>query len=127
MKKILLSIAMGLIAMLSVFTSFAADAKRYTTDKGSIVVDGNKTSAFDQKGKWVYTIARYTSDNLPKNVFDVVRNSYDQFYISGMEKVEQPGTSTVYLVHLEDKTSIKTVKVNVKTGETELVQDFVRG
>jgi len=127
MKKILIVIAIGLIATLSVLTSFAADATRYAAGKGSIVVDGNKTSAFDQKGKWVYTIHRYTSDNLPKNVFDIVRNTYDQFYVAGMEKVEQPGTSTVYLVHLQDKTSIKTVKVNVRTGEMDLVQDFTRG
>src|SRR3569833_2412587 len=127
MKKIISPIVMGLIVLFTVSTSFAADATRYNAGNGSIVIDCNKTSAFNKAGKWVYTIHRYTSDNLPKNVFDIVRNTYDQFYISGMEKVDQPGASTVYLVHLEDKTSIKTVKVNVRSGETELVQDFVRG
>lgn len=133
MKKQLLSIALGLIAMLSVTTSFAAtkkdakDAKSYTTDRGTIVVDGNKTSVLNKKGQLVYSISRFTADNLPKNIFDIVRNGYESFYVSGMEKVEQPGIAPVYFVHLEDKTSIKTVKVNVSDGETELVQDFTRG
>ena len=131
MKKTILSIALGLIALFTVTTSFAAgkitaaDVKRYETGKGSIVVAGNITSVFNQKGKFIYSISRYSADNLPKDIFDVVRKNYGQFYIAGMEKVEQRNSNDVYIVHLEDNTSIKTLRVS--NGETELVQDFVKG
>ncbi len=127
MKKQLLSIALGLVAMFTVSTSFAADAKQYKSSEGTITVDGNKTTVLNQKGKWVYTIHRFTADNLPKDVLNIVKNDYDQYYVSGMEKVDQRGLSPYYIVHLEGVKTIKTVKVNMNDGETELVQDFVKG
>ncbi len=39
-----------------------------------------------------------------------------------MEKVEQPGFNSVYIVHIEDCNSIKTLRVT--SDEVELVQDF---
>ncbi len=125
MKKSIFTIALGLITLLTVSTSFAADAKSFASEKGYTVTDGSKTSAFTQKGKWVYTITRYSSDALPKDIFDIVRNTYDKYYFNGMEKIEQPGNDVVYIVHLENNSSIKTVRVS--NGETELVQDFVKG
>jgi len=133
MKKQLLSIALGLAALLTVTTSFAApkdakDGKRYQVGTRTVEVDGAKTSVFTKNGSLVYSVERFTADNLPKNIFDLVRNNgYESYYISGMEKVEQPGLAPVFFVHLEDKTSIKTVKVTSSTNETELVQDFTRG
>jgi len=41
-----------------------------------------------------------------------------------MEKVDRPGHNTIYIVHLEDINSIKTVRVS--NGEVELVKDFKR-
>jgi hypothetical protein len=135
MKKQFLSIALGLVALLSVTASFAAsnnvssikDGKRYQVGTNTVEVDGAKTSVFTKNGSLVYSVERFTADALPKDIFDIVRDGYDSYYISGMEKVEQPGLAPVYFVHLQDKTTIKTVKVNASTGEKELVQDFTRG
>lgn len=125
MKAIILSIAMCFAALFTVSTSFAAvhEAKTESTVK----VDGNKTTVFNQKGKFVYSIQRFTADNLPKNVFDIVKNDYDQYYISGMEKIDQRGYAPFYLVHLIGKKTIKTVKVNMIDRETELVNDYIKG
>jgi hypothetical protein len=88
-------------------------------------VNGNKvTSAYDKNGKWVYTIERHTATSLLKDVMDIVRESYYNYYISGMEKIEIPGFDAVYIVHIGDENSIKTLRVS--NGEVELIQDFDR-
>ena len=128
MKKYLLTTSIGVVTLLCATTSFAAgksNEKFTTLDKGSIIVKGSATSAYDKKGNWVYTIERYAADNLPKNIFDIVRKNYGSYYISGMEKVEQPGFETVYLVHMQNETTVKTVKVS--GTETELVEDYIKG
>jgi len=127
-KNLLLSAAIGLVSLLTVSTSFAtgnSNEKFTTLDKGTIVNDGKTTTAYDKKGNWVYTIERYSADNLPKDIFETVRNNFGSYYVSGMEKIQQPGSNTVFLVHMQNKTSVKTVKV---TGnDTELVEDYIKG
>jgi hypothetical protein len=128
MKKYLAQTALGLVALLTVATSFAASksAEKITTiDKGSIVREGNKTTAYNKNGKWVYTIERITSDNLPADVMHVVNREFGYYYISGMEKVEQPGAEPAYIVHMQNNTSIKTVQVS--GDEAKLTEDFVKG
>jgi outer membrane lipoprotein-sorting protein len=137
MKKKLVSVGLGLIALLTVTTSFAksnnhahalttsSDEKVTKLKTGSLVINGNAMSAYDKNGNWVYTIARYNADNLPKDIFDIARKDYASYYISGMEKVDRPGFEPVYIVHMEDKTTIKTVRVS--EGETELVKDYIKG
>ncbi len=89
-------------------------------------VDGHAvTTAMDKSGNVIYRIKRYTSDNLAKNVMDVVARRYGNFYITSMEEVQQPGSETVFIVHAEDATSLKTFRV--ADGDAELVQDFVKG
>ncbi len=128
MKKALFSAAAAIAMLLSVTTSFAAgnNTEKFTTaDKGSIVKNGNTTLAYDKKGNWVYTIERFAADNLPKDVFETVRNNYGSYYVSGMERIEQPGADAYFLVHMQNKNTVKIVKVS--GNETELVEDFIKG
>ena len=128
MKKYLAQTALGLIALLTVTSSFAAgkSADKITTlDKGSIVREGSKTTAFNKNGKWVYTIERISSDNLPADVMNVVIKDFGYYYISGMEKVQQPGAEPAYIVHMQNNTTIKTVQVS--GDEATLTEDYVKG
>ena len=89
----------------------------------SSVADGHQvSSAYNKKGNRVYTITRYASDNLDKNIIDIVKMNYNKYFISSMEKIEQPGFDAVYVVHLSNSNSIKTVRVS-KDG-TDLLQNF---
>ena len=89
----------------------------------SSVVDGRKVNAtYNKKGNRVYSIVRYTTADLDKNIVDVVKYDYNEYFITSMEKIQQPGFDDVYLVHLVNPTSIKTVRVN--GDETELIQDL---
>ena len=83
------------------------------------------TSAYNKKGDWVFTIERYAADNLEKDIVDIVKDSYEDYAVAGMEKIDQSGYNTIYIVHLEDSHSIKTIRV--RNDEVELIQDFKKG
>ena len=72
----------------------------------------------------MYSITLYAKDNLAKNVMDVVRDNYINYYISGMEKIDQPGTGSVFIVHIKNNNSYKTLRV--VNNDVELVQDISR-
>jgi hypothetical protein len=40
-----------------------------------------------------------------------VRDTYENYYISGMVKIEQPGNSDVFLVYISNHDTFKTVEV----------------
>jgi len=129
MKKKILSIALGFITMMFVSSAYAGGESSSKSGKATIVnsmIEGRQVStAYNKKRKWVYTITRYTSDNLDKNIIDKVKTAYDKYAIAGIEKVEQPGFDVVYVVHLENADSVKTVRIS--NDEIEMIQDFVKG
>ena len=128
MKKHLTTAAIGLMALLTVTSSFAkvtSVEKTTTNDKGSIVREGNKTTAFDKGGKWVYTIEHISADKLPADVMSVVIKDFGYYYISGMEKVEQPDAEPAYIVHMQNKTTVKTVQVS--GDEATITEDYIKG
>jgi len=136
MKKYLTTAVIGLIALLTVTSSFAkgkssekdlaipAGATVTKLKTGTIVIDGNTTTAYDKKGNMVYTIQRYSADNLPLDVFKTVRATYGNYYIAGIEKVEQPGSGDVIFVHMQDNTVYKTAKIS--NDGSEITQEFTK-
>src|SRR5678815_4571810 len=135
MKKQILSIALVLAILIAGNVSHAADnnnTKELTPQEkivkdfnaqfaltptisvsgngfiASSVADGHQvSSAYTKKGNRVYTITRYASDNLDKRIINIVKMNYDKYFISSMEKIEQPGFDAVYIVHLSNSNSIK--------------------
>ena len=129
MKKQILSIVLAVATMLIVTTSYAAGNPSAGSGKGYVVhsvIDGHQSvTAYNKKGKWVYTIQQYSLDNLDKNIIDRVHTVYYDYGVTGIQKVEQPGMDVVYVVHLENAKSIKLVRLT--NDEMELVQDFIKG
>ena len=129
MKKRTLSIVFGLAIILIAANSYATDNISPKSSEGYIrhsVIDGRQSiSAYNKKGKWVYTIQQYSLDNLDKNIIDRVRSVYYDYGVTSIQKVDQPGMETVYVVHLENEKSIKLVRLT--DDEMELVQDLIKG
>lgn len=125
MKKHFLFILLS-AAMLTATSSFASADKTSEKAKGytvRTVIDGRESlSAYSKKGNWVYTIQTYSMDNLDKAIIDKVRELYADYGVTGIQKVEQPGLDTVYIVYIENKSSIKTVRI--VNDEVELVNDY---
>lgn len=126
MRKQLFTIMLAVSGMLAASASYASGDKSAASLKGYTVhsiVDGREsTTAYDKKGNWVYTIQRYSLDNLDKSIIDKVHNVYGDYGVTGIQKIEQPGSATVYIVNIENKTSLKTVKL--VNDDVELMQNF---
>ncbi|QEC68509.1 hypothetical protein FRZ67_14790 [Panacibacter ginsenosidivorans] len=124
MEKQILAIALIIIVLLSASATYAND--KNTADKSYTVhslIDGYKVvSAYDKKGKIIYSIQYYPVESLAKNIMDVVSRSFANYYFSGMEKISQPGQDEVFVVHIENANSMKTVLVH--NNEAELMNDF---
>lgn len=116
-------------AMFTATSSFASEKNSTETAKGYTVrsmIDGREsTSAYSKKGSWVYTIQTYSTDNLDKAIIDKVKEHYADYGVTGIQKIEQPGFDPVYIVYLENKTSLKTVRL--ANDEVELVSDYSKG
>jgi predicted small secreted protein len=129
MKKKILLVVFTIATILVTTTSYASDKTSEKAANGYVVrsvIDGRQAmSAYNKKGKWVYTIQQYSLDNLDKNIVDRVRSVYYDFGVTSIQKVEQPGMDAVYVVHLENTKSIKLVRLT--NDDMEVVHDFTKG
>jgi hypothetical protein len=99
------------------------------TDKNGFVSyfikDGYGDRAFyDKKGHWQYSLIFYGEDKLPRDVRTTVKSKYFDMAITLVEEV-QTVNGTGYVIHLEDKSNIRIVKVN-REGEMETMQDLTK-
>jgi|GEM_PF-4122003 len=128
MKKNILTIILAAAIILVASASYASGNKTSVGAKGYTVrsvIDGRKsTTAYDKRGNWVYTIQYYSTDNLDKNIVDKVRNDYNNYGVTAIQKIEQPGADAVYVVNIENKTSIKIVRI--VNDDVELVKDLTK-
>jgi len=97
-------------------------------DKGYCVYftkDGFKVRAYyDQRGFWKASLKYCDETQLPHFIRDVVKRTYYDLAITFVNIVEVPD-HTVYLVHLEDKTTLKVVRVTDE-GEMDVLTDNVK-
>lgn len=77
---------------------------------------------YDRKGNWMYSMIYYNESKLPKNVRAYVKSAYYDMSIVLVKEV-QTTVGKVYVVNLEDKTTIRIVKVNDE-GEMETIQEL---
>jgi hypothetical protein len=77
---------------------------------------------YDRKGNWMYSMIYYNESKLPKNVRAYVKSAYYDMSIVLVKEV-QTTLGKVYVVNLEDKTTIRIVKVNDE-GEMETIQEL---
>ena len=129
MKKQILSIVFALVTILVSTSSYASGKTSEKTNSGYVVrsvIDGRQAmTAYNKKGKWVYTIQQYSTDNLDKNIIDRVRSVYYEYGVTSIQKVEQPGMDAIYVVHLENTKSIKVVRLT--SDDMEVVHEFTKG
>jgi len=106
----------------------ANEAKWFSDQNGLVsyfVKDGFGDRAYyDKKGHWQYSLIFYGENKLPREVRAAVKSIYFDMNITLVEEVQTPG-GKVYVVHLEDKSNIKILKVN-DGGEMETMQDLIK-
>ena len=77
---------------------------------------------YDQKGRWQYNLKVYDEEKLPVDIRAVVKSTYFDFAITIVDEIQNVETK-IYIVHLEDKTTLKTLLVT-KDGDMDLIQSI---
>lgn len=84
------------------------------------------TEVHDKKGKLLYSVKRYSENQLSRTIKSLVHSQYAEYDIIGVEEIIIPGTAeSIYMVHLQDETHIKVIRVY--NGETEVTASYKRG
>jgi hypothetical protein len=100
----------------------------YTEKRGSIAYftrDGYTNRVFyDKNGRWVYSLLFYGESKLDRDVRKAVKINYYDQSITLVEEV-QTVSGLVYVITLEDKSSIKILKIN-KEGEMIITQEMIK-
>jgi len=65
---------------------------------------------YDPHGRWSSTILTYAEDKLPAHIRSKVKSTYYDYTIYLVHEITI-GDNTVYLVSMQDKTRIKTIRV----------------
>ncbi|MGZ8559341.1 MAG: hypothetical protein ACXWWC_13445 [Chitinophagaceae bacterium] len=86
----------------------------------SVIADGNiaefkqngiTTKVFyDGKGKWTGTLRSFLEDKMPRHIRHLVKSQYYDYSIYYVHEITVPD-KIAYLVKIEDKTSLKTIRV----------------
>ena len=79
--------------------------------------------AYDQKGKWHCTVRTLDENQLPSDVRDLVKSKYYDYKI--LVSYEIRHDNTVYILKIEDATTLKTLRV--ADGEIEIISDNSKG
>jgi hypothetical protein len=106
----------------------AMDIQWFLTDGGYVYCfakNGYVDRAFyNNKGRWQYSLIFYDEDKLPGEIRTSVKSVYFDWSITLVEEV-QTYNGKAFIVHLENKTKIKILKVS-EFGETETMDEFIK-
>jgi hypothetical protein len=104
------------------------DERWYAIEKGFLAyfsVDGCRERIYyDRKGHWLASLIYGDEHKLPANIRDLVRRAYYDQPITFVEVIEVPD-HIVYLVHVEDKVTLKILRVS-EEGEMDVMDEFTK-
>jgi hypothetical protein len=104
------------------------DEKWYPSGDGFVVYftqdDFRNRVYYDKKGRWLYSMTCCDEKKLPRDVRGMVKRAYYDFAITLVQVIEIPG-HIAYLVHIEDATSFKIIRVT-EDGDMDVYQEFTK-
>jgi hypothetical protein len=75
-------------------------------------------AAYNEWGDWTYTIQYYKEESMPKDIRAIVKRVYYDYTITQVEEIKTPNQPVTYLVHMQDATTWRNVKVCDNDMET---------
>ncbi|HLA57522.1 MAG TPA: hypothetical protein VK622_02115 [Puia sp.] len=79
---------------------------------------------YDKKGHWQFSLILYAEDQLPVDLRAAVKSRYFDLAITLIEEVHT-NNGMVYIVHLEDKSNIKILRLS-NDAEMEILQEMTK-
>jgi hypothetical protein len=85
--------------------------------------DGVTTRVYyNRNGAWQFNLKQYSEDLMPRALRAAVKSTYFDFSIICVDEIES-STDRVYIVHLEDKTTLKKLRIDTE-GNMDIIEDF---
>jgi hypothetical protein len=105
----------------------ASDAEWMVVENGFVVKYTGKNNSrcrtvYNSQGNFLYTIRQYNEGNMLPDVRAIVKSQYYDYTITLVEEIEQPLRPLVYVVHMEDATTLKNIRVSER--EIEVVSEY---
>jgi hypothetical protein len=66
---------------------------------------------YNKKGKWVHTMRQYDETKLERYIRAQVKSLYYDYSIMLIEEIEYSMKPLTYIIHMEDKTSFKNIRI----------------
>jgi hypothetical protein len=79
-------------------------------------------TVYNNRGEFVYTIRQYQENVMPREVRGIVKGQYYDYTITLVEEIETTQQPLVYVVHLQDATTIMNVRVCER--EMEVMEEY---
>ncbi|OQP50621.1 hypothetical protein A4H97_01925 [Niastella yeongjuensis] len=92
---------------------------RYTDKSNS-----NCRTVYNNRGDFVYTIRQYYENKMPRDIRSIVKREYYDYTITLVEQIEEMRKPLVYVVHLEDATTLKNVRVSER--DMEVMTEYMK-
>jgi hypothetical protein len=86
--------------------------------------NSNCRTVYNNRGDFVYTIRQYYENKMPHDIRHMVKSQYYDYTITLVEQIEQTRQPLVYVVHLEDATTLKNVRVRER--EIEVMSEYMK-
>lgn len=105
----------------------AANAEWMVVENGVVVKYTDKNNShcrtvYNSRGDFSYTIKQYLESNLLREVRAMIKSQYYDYNITLVEEIVQTSKPLVYVVHMEDATTLKNIRVSDR--EMEVVEEY---
>jgi hypothetical protein len=105
----------------------AADADWMVVESGFVVKYTDKNNShcrtvYNCRGDFSYTIKQYFENNLLREVRAMIKSQYYDYKITLVEEIVQTLKPLVYVVHMEDATTLKNIRISDR--EMEVVEEY---
>jgi hypothetical protein len=86
--------------------------------------NSNCRTVYNNRGEFVYTIRQCYENKMPRDIRHIVKSQYYDYTITLVEQIEENRQPLVYVVHLEDATTLKNVRVCER--EMEVMSEYMK-
>jgi hypothetical protein len=105
----------------------AVNAEWMIVETGFVVKYSDKNnshckSVYNCRGQFSYTIKQYSESKMPHDVRAIVKSQYYDYTITLVEEITEPLKPLVYVVHMEDASTLKNIRVSER--EMDVIAEY---
>jgi hypothetical protein len=79
-------------------------------------------SVYNCRGQFSYTLKQYSESKMPHDVRAMVKSQYYDYTITLVEEITEPLKPLVYVVHMEDASTLKNLRISER--EMQVLEEY---